>query len=82
MITKEIKLIGRQILDISLVIVDIIPTVEIGQTQQECFLIGSNLLSYIVSYNIASVLMDLSIARTLRNSSANLVLTCSKAVSR
>ena len=53
MITKEVKLIGRQILNIDIIIVDIIPTVEIGQTQQEGFLIVPNLLSHIVRYNIA-----------------------------
>ena len=53
MISKEVKLIGRQILDIDIVIVDIIPTVEIGQTKKEGFLISCNLLSYIVSDDIA-----------------------------
>ena len=52
MISKEVKLIGRQILNIDIIIVDIIPTVEIGQTEQEGFLIVPNLLSYIVSYDI------------------------------
>jgi len=51
--TIEVWFEEHQLLEVVVAKLEIVITVEIGQTEQEGFLIGCNLLSYIVSHDIA-----------------------------
>ena len=48
-----VKLIGIEILGIDVIIVDIVPAIEVGQTKQESFLVVLDFLTDVGRYTIS-----------------------------